>query len=265
MSVNSYLSNLSSDLVLSLEEKESIQRSINALSKNLNYYFCNDELHTHFQFGSSTRGTILPRRADSKSDIDYMVVFKNPNGYKPQTLLSYLKSFMNKYYSRSEIYRDSPTMVLELDHIKFELVPAVQDDWGNLSIPAPKTDYLEWMLTDPKGFDSKLTTANINNNSRLKPVIRLMKYWNRNKLHGHYSSFALEKWLVERYNIFSKSSIKDYVYESIEILISSNDDSQTFKDRLEYAKKVVRICKELEKSGYPATAKDEIKKLFPEL
>ncbi|MCZ4246967.1 nucleotidyltransferase [Bacillus sp. GZB] len=265
MSVNTYLTTLSSNLVLTSTENENIKKSINALSKNLNYYFDSNDLHEHFQFGSSTRGTILPRSADSGSDVDYMVVFKNPDGYKPQTLLKYLKAFMEKYYSRSEIYRDSPTMVLELNHIKFELVPAIKDDWGNLSIPAPTNILFEWTSTDPVGFNSELITANVNNNYQLKPLIRLMKYWNTDKLKGYYSSYLLEKWLVNRYNYFTKSSLKEYVYDSIEGLYYNYDASQTFKNRLDYAKKVVSNCKSYELTGYPGLAETEIKKLFPEL
>ncbi|WP_412678262.1 SMODS domain-containing nucleotidyltransferase [Bacillus toyonensis] len=78
---------LSSNLVLSPVENVNITTSISTLSRRLNLYFNNGELHNHFQFGSSTRGTILPRRVDSNSDVDYMVVFKNPKGYTPETLL----------------------------------------------------------------------------------------------------------------------------------------------------------------------------------
>lgn len=43
-------------------------------------------------FGSYVRGTILPRKVDEKSDVDIMIVFNNPYGYKPQTFLNKLKS-----------------------------------------------------------------------------------------------------------------------------------------------------------------------------
>src|SRR5260370_9100413 len=46
----------------------------------------------HFRFGSSTRGTILPRSMDEQSDIDYMVVFSDGSA-TPQTYLNRLKSF----------------------------------------------------------------------------------------------------------------------------------------------------------------------------
>ncbi|MCY8087232.1 nucleotidyltransferase [Bacillus sonorensis] len=265
MSVNSYLTDLSSKLVLSSTEKENIKTSINALSKNLNLYFNDGELHDHFQFGSSTRGTILPRKVDSESDVDYMIIFKNPNGYKPETLLNYLKQFMHKYYSRSEIHKDSPTMVLELNHIKFELVPAMQDRWGDFLIPAPSNYLYEWMLTDPSGFDKDLTNANVHNNYKIKPLIRLMKYWNTNKANRHHSSYELEKMLVGKYYYFTKPSLKEYVYDSIEGLSYSLFDSQTYRDKLTYAKNVISNCRSHEFYGRNAEALKEIKKLFPEI
>ena len=265
MSINSYLTDLASELVLSSNEKSNIRTSIDTLLRRLNLYFNDEELDKHFQFGSNTRGTILPRKADSESDIDYMVVFKNPNNYKPDTLLGYLKKFMEKYYSTSEIYRDSPTMVLELNHIKFELVPAKQDYFGNLSIPSKSNLLTEWMSTDPTGFNKKLTDANIKNSSKLKPVIRLMKYWNRGKLSGHYSSYALEEWIVDRYTYFPKTSVRDYVYDIIEFLSCNWDDSQTFKNNLNSSKNIIKKCKECESNDMPYTALSEIKKLFPEM
>lgn len=41
------------------------------------------------------------------------------------------------------------------------------------------------MSTNPMELNKKLAEANINNDSKLKPVIRLMKYWNREKLKGY--------------------------------------------------------------------------------
>lgn len=265
MSVNSYLSNLSSKLVLSSGEKSSIKTSINTLSSRLNSYFNNGELYSHFQFGSSTRGTILPRKADSNSDIDYMVVFNNPNNYKPETLLNYLRNFMKAKYSRSEIYKDSPTMVLELNHIKFELVPAIINFWGNLSIPS-RTNFLsDWMSTDLKGFNDSLVSANRNNNSKIKPAIRLMKYWNTNKLNYYYSSFLLEKWIVDNFYFLSRPNLKDYVFDSIESLAYNYNDSQSFKNKLDRAKQIVTNTKDYERRGLPISAEKEIKKLFPEI
>jgi hypothetical protein len=63
---------------------------------------------------------------DEKSDIDYMVVFSDRD-YQPQTYLDRLRRFTEYYYQKSEIKQSHPTIQLELNHIRFELVPAVKD------------------------------------------------------------------------------------------------------------------------------------------
>jgi len=123
MTVQSYLDQRSSEAILSDKEKTSIFLSIETLKLRLNSYF-SDALKEHFQFGSSTRGTILPRSMDSHSDIDYMIVFDDESS-KPQTYIDRLKRFAEAYYSTSEIHQSHPTVVLKLNHIHFDLVPAI--------------------------------------------------------------------------------------------------------------------------------------------
>ena len=123
MSVNSYLTSLASSLVLTSAESTSINTSINTLVTRLNLYFPNS-INKQFQFGSSTRGTILPRRYDVNSDIDYLIEFKTSYSEikKPQTYLNYLKTFAENKYSTSFVTQSFPTIVLELNNIKFEIV-----------------------------------------------------------------------------------------------------------------------------------------------
>jgi hypothetical protein len=156
MSVQSFLDDLASKLVIKEDEKLKINTSISTLSNRISSYF-GSLISDQFKFGSYTRGTILPRKADSHSDIDYMIVFNNPYKYKPQTFLNHLKSFVEAYYQKSEIYQSYPTIALELQHIKFELVPATKDWWGTLRIPSPSNVYEDWITTDPNGFNNQLT------------------------------------------------------------------------------------------------------------
>jgi len=261
MSVQSHIGDLASKLNLKQDEKDKIEKSIATLSDRLNRYF-DGELMDHFKFGSYTRGTILPRKADEYSDVDYMVIFKNPNNYKPQTLLNYLKSFVNYYYHSSEIYQSHPTIVLELNHIKFELVPAKKDIWGNIYIPSPSSSFEEWMKTDPNAFNKKLTDANVKYFYKIKPLVRLMKYWNR--LNGSYlSSYELENWIVENY-YWNCNNLKDFVYSTFEKLSYNYSDPQGYKDKVDRAKKIIAQTKEYERNNMPYSAEAEIKKLFPD-
>lgn len=219
MSVLGYLNNLASNLNIAENEKESIATSISALDKRLDHYF-GDELEEKLQFGSSTRNTMLPREADDNSDVDYLIIFSSSS--KPQTYLNKLKKFAEKYYSQSLVKQSSPAVVLELNHIKFDLVPGQKAlFFFDYKIPSPTDDYLEdWKGTDPFSLNSELNDMNKESGFRLKKAIRITKYWNA--INGYvYDSFDLEKKLVQKW--FSNChNTKDYFYECVDCIASYN-------------------------------------------
>lgn len=262
MSVNTHLTQLASSLVLSDTEKSSISTSINTLGTRLNSYFGNG-ITNHFQFGSSTRGTILPRKADGNSDIDYMVIFNTSTEgqKKPQTCLDRLKRFAESKYSTSEISQSSPTIVLSLNHIKFELVPAIYN-YG-YQIPSPSSSWSEWITTDPSGTNKALQDKNKDNNYQIKPLVRLVKSWNAIKRHP-FGSFSLEEHIVGKY-FWSCSALKDYFYAFWEGVSCTYDTAQYIKDMVESAKQHAIKAKKYEDEGMPISAEAEIKKIVPEL
>lgn len=255
MSVLSYLSKRASDAVLSGDEKASVTRSIDTLRVRLASYFKGD-LSEHFRFGSSTRDTILPRAMDEHSDIDYMVVFKE-GGFTPQTYLDRLKRFVGAYYHSSEVYQSSPTVVLELNHIKFDLVPALKGFWSGYQIPKGAGD---WQGTDPNDFNKSLEEANKAHSYLIKPTIRLAKFWNARSGYV-YDSFSFEQWIKNRSYILC-SNQRDYLFNVIEGLDLPAE--QWRRDKVERAKKIVAQVKEFERKDMPASAESEVKKLIPE-
>lgn len=262
MSVLNYLENLASNAILSNDEKSSIEISISTLKNRLNSYF-GDKLSNHFLFGSSTRGTILPRKMDEESDIDYMIVF-NDDSCKPQTYLSRLKNFAEYYYSRSEIYQDNPTIVLKLNHIKFELVPALSTyTEGQYKIPDKANSYSDWIYTNPNSFNDELTEKNKNNNCKIKPMIRLVKYWNADRGHIFYS-FLKEKDIVDKY-YYNCSNIKDYFFYYMLSMPDSGYKYQKTTDEVKRMKKIINQVKQYENDNMPYSAESEIKKLLPEV
>ena len=257
MSVQTFLTQQASSLVLSDSEKASIQTSIRALNNRLNLYFGN-EIKEQLLFASFTRETILPRWADEESDIDYMIVFDNSNSFKPQTYISQLKKFAETYYYQSDIHQSSPTIVLELSHIKFDLVPAVKG-WLGYQIPSPPTLFQDWMSTDPNGFNQNLVEKNKNCGSLIKPLIRLMKCWNSGG-DRIYESFNLEKSLIDK-SYWLCNGLKEYLYSSVEGL--SDWGLPRYKqEKVQSAKRIVSRTKELEQLNYISLAEDEISKLF---
>lgn len=258
MTVNEYLQDLASRLIVKDEEKSKITTSINVIKNKLSSYF-DSEVTDKIVFGSYTRGTILPRKADDESDIDLMVVFgDNSNGYKPQTYLNKLKSFAEHYYSTSEIYQSSPTIVLELNHIKFELVPAYKPfDYSNeYKIPNGAS---EWISTNPNDFNDTLTSCNVNNNSKIKPIIRLIKRWNVTKNHRDIKSFEIEKSIAEKmtYSYLYCTSYAEYAKAALESIRDYWN-----KDKVNSAIRTIESALEYEDKGMPNCALLEIKKIF---
>lgn len=258
MSVNSYLTNLASSAIIRDSEKVSISTSISNLKTKLNY--TREMFNDHLIFGSYSRDTILPRVIDGASDIDYMIVFKK-TGYKPQAYLNWLKTnIAEKHYSRSEIYQSNPTIVLELNHIKFELVPAIKNSWGQLQIPAKASDYNDWIITDPTGFNSTLTSANQRHNNLIKPLVRLVKYWNA-KSGYPYESYDLEQKLVNS-AFYGNTFIRDYFYNFVNSLIVDYSMAQWKKEKVERLKKIANEASYSERIGLTSDAETKIKKLF---
>ena len=260
MSVNTYLKEVANSLCLSDREYDGIRRSLETIEERITGYF--DSVVTTKRYGSYVRKTILPRRADEYSDIDLMIVF-NDNKLKPQTFLNKMKQFANKYYCRSEIYQDSPTIVLELNHIKFELTPALNHQIRN-SYYIPNGN--EWMKTDPDDFYDKLKKCNKNNRNIIKPIVRILKHWNIQKNDRKIPSFELEKRIAEIPYPSELSSYLDYLEHSLkylkyplsEICFSPNP---CVKKALKYIEK----ARDLEDDGYFDDAVQCIKHIFPEV
>ena len=256
MSVLNFLTNTASSAVLSSSEQSSITSSITTLQSRMALHFGSGAIAQDFRFGSSTRGTILPRSMDEQSDIDYMVVFSDVSA-TPQTYLNRLKTFVEKRYGSSEIYQSSPTIVLELNHIKFDLVPATKTWLGELQIPNGAGG---WMTTNPTDFNATLEAKNREHKSLIKPTIRLFKYWNATAGFP-FQSFEMEKWVCGL-SFWFLANQKDYFLAVIENLNTSTSYSQWVNNEVTRAKNIVANLRQYEKDEMPATAENEIKKLF---
>jgi hypothetical protein len=169
--------------------------------------------------GSFDRQTMLSRSVDKESDVDILVIFKSGE-YQPQTYLNWLKEFSEKNYSRSEISPDFPTIAIDMNHIRFELVPAYKN--GQLKIPAPRSKEIKWITADPLEFKQKVENKNKNNGQLILPIIRIFKYWNC--LNNYpFTSFYLENFIVT-HSYSSCYNLRDYFFEVINDLDNTSFD-----------------------------------------
>jgi len=264
MTVNSYLTSLASQAIIRDQEKESIARSVAALGAKISRDF-GEDVKEQLIFGSYSRGTILPRSMDRNSDVDYMLIFSD-GGSRPQTYLDRLRRFVERNYVRSAIKQSHPTIVLSLNHIRFELVPAVESWLEGLQIPAKATDSDRWITTDPTGFNAQLTNANKSEQNLIKPLVRIVKYWNAH--HNYpFASFELEQKIVIHgfgfFGLFIEKNLQQYFFEFMEELEAGIFDPKWKKDAIARTKRIIDAAKQHEASLEFHAAENAIKRLLP--
>lgn len=94
-------------------------------------------------------------------------------------------------YPALSITIDRPSITIKWKDMKMELTPAFKRPGGGYLIPAKYNFQSQWTLTDPITDAEKLTSLNKRCSNQLKPLIKMLKCWNRGrgKLLG---SFAIE-------------------------------------------------------------------------
>lgn len=263
MDVNSYLTSLAKSLILSSQEKEKIETSFQFIKEKLWGHF-QDKLYKVELFGSLDRGTMLPKLVSPQSDADMLVIFK-AGDLQPQTYLNQLKEFAEKNYQKSEIYQDHPTITLELNHIRIELVPAYFqiNTWSadELKIPAPKSKDVKWITTNPAEFKNSLIDKDKRENNMIFPLVRLIKYWNATQGYPFFS-YTLESFTVERR--YPCTTLKEYFFELISDL-AGKDWSKEENAKVAELKKSKENLIVLEKSKMTDYTEQELKKLLPSI
>jgi len=252
---NSYLLELSKALKFSSEKRERIDASIDYFKQKIWGQF-QDRLLEVVIFGSYSRDTIICE--DDEADVDVVVIYKTRE-VQPDTYLKQIKTFCEEIYTRSKIYQNHPTIVIGMEHIKFEIVPSIYVSSGVVKIPAPKSKELRWINTNPKELITKVQTKDKNNKNLILPIIRVLKYWNM--LNGRsFQSFQIERAVVDK--IYTCSTIKEYFVSAITALdeISSGEAQ---KNSIKALREKLRRLRILETNNFIEYIEQELNSFLP--
>ncbi|MBI3519045.1 MAG: nucleotidyltransferase domain-containing protein [Bacteroidetes bacterium] len=236
-----YLELLVEKLTLQPGEGTRITGSVNKIKGKLEKWFENDGLKEVRAFGSYDRGTLISRLVDTNSDVDIMVIFDEKR-WESQTYLNKLKNFAEEHYPKAERYQDHPSIVIEDEKIKFELVPCIYKEETffleeKYLVPQRQNSELEWIKTEPDYLKNKLNEF-VNTKPTLINLILLFKYWNLCNSYL-YKTFKIESFII---NKFDYEEALDYnFFKLIDNLNYSNTDNQNSlnkvlkkqKDRIE--------------------------------
>lgn len=108
-------------------------------------------------------------------------------GYK---ILDDLKNALNGYQGLTAKV-DRPAVTLSWSNMTMEMVPAFRRNGGGFLIPSQNWLDNEWQVSDPILDAERITQANKKCNGNFKPLVKMLKCWNR-KNSKVLSSFGIE-------------------------------------------------------------------------
>lgn len=187
--------------------------------------------------GSYARDTAI----DPLEDVDIIFVI-DPNhwqsqfstfiGSKPDTT-SVLTSFQQaiRYrYPDSEIAMQRRSIGLRMHHLHIDVVPAIADDSrpDHIWIPDRKED--SWLITGPKVHTKRATGVNERNGGRFKPLVKLLKYWNRGlPSTAVLRSFSIETLAMRIFSSYRLESLEDGLLKFFDFIVWVNDERPCLK------------------------------------
>lgn len=262
MPIDRHLTKIANHSILGDDVKDAVQRTLGALQGRLQQHF-GARLHTSVVFGSYSRGTILPRAMDPRSDVDYMVVFVDSEP-TVATCLALLQDFARQKLGIANPTHDQATLHLETPLLRFELVPAISNMFGGMQIAAPGGQRGIWLDTDPQEAHDKLTEANRRHGNLIRPLVRVMKYWNA-LANYPFEPFALEQKVVG-FALGQRTPsgrISDYFSHFIDTLHVSWADPVPRRDAVERLKALSTQARQYLRAGQDIQVREVMVQLLP--
>lgn len=151
--------------------------------------------------GSADRETIIR----PIKDIDVLAIFEDAAFYNYENdsrkFLYRVRDALNEYNVKVVGARGQAVRLFYDQPPHVDIVPAVRRDSGGYFIPSGDTDFWgrhRWLTTDPDEHTRWMSQQNTALGYNLKPLIRLLKRWNRE--HSSYlRSFHLEVMAAETF------------------------------------------------------------------
>lgn len=168
----------------SAAQKAGAVRSQNHLRAQLNHGRFKDRIINSYLSGSYARGTAIAPLDDV--DIIFLIDASHWNSPllserpSPDELLKSFSRAVRYRYPESSVRLQRRSVCLQLNHINLDIVPAIALDKDGKNIEIPDRSKGSWIRSSPKTHSDFSSKVNQARGKRLKPVIKLLKFWNSN-------------------------------------------------------------------------------------
>ena len=211
-----------------------------------------------FTNGSYERDTIIR----PLKDIDLFAVL-NKDDWKdeygnlpnPQSVLTKIKNYLNSLNDyKDKVKQDRPCVTIELSDKDFDVLPSFEQVGGGYLIPS--YDLKSWIFSYPEQLSSSLDAVHASRVYRVKPVIKVVKNWNREN-GSLIPSFHIEEAAISVFQINDfknfEVGVRLWFINAESYLLSlkfrTNDDYQVAIKRIKKVKDKLNDAKNLSEEG----------------
>ena len=175
----------------------------------------NNLIQLHYVSDSFLTGSYKKRTMiKPPSDVDIFVLINHSHSeITPNAVLNKLKRDLSSAYPNSIVRQDKPCIVLDFNHCKFELTPAIKaNQYSDFGYYIPAQGENTWrQVEDPGILEQQLSDANKRLNGMLTPIIKMMKACKRHNDIKDKKSFELENLAIN--SVHYISSYRDGVQQ----------------------------------------------------
>jgi hypothetical protein len=112
-----------------------------------------------------------------------------------------------------------------MHHLDIDVVPAIAHDSkpDHIWIPDRRKD--TWILSGPRVHAKRATAVNESSGGRFKPLVKLLKFWNRNlPSTAALRSFTIETMATRIFSVHRFESLEDGLLKFFDFVVLLNDD-----------------------------------------
>lgn len=246
-----------SNISVTDRQEENIKSSLKNIEEHLKNKENDLNVDRTFTNGSYERDTIIR----PLNDIDLFTVLKkdkwkdqNGNLPNPQSVLTKIKNYLNSLNDyKDKVKQDRPCVTIVLSDKDFDVLPSFETGSGGYNIP--NEDLKTWTYSYPEQLTTNLDNVHRLRKYKVKPVIKVVKYWNRE--HNKYiPSYHIEETAID---IFQVNDFSNYE-QAIRIWFNNAESylqSQKFRSDDEYQTVIKRVKKIKEKLNNAKTELDK--------
>ena len=199
-SAETFLSNVVTSIEPSRKQKEGAVKSHKYLRDILDTGNFSKRILGSYLSGSYARDTAI----NPLDDVD-IIFLVDPSGWQdvlerhfnslpsPNKILTSFAGAIRYRYPLSTVSGQRRSVCLSLNHLDIDVVPAIVTGQDPRVLKIPDVNAGSWILTAPKIHEERATKINQSNKGRVKPLIKILKFWNCNlPTTAKLKSFTIE-------------------------------------------------------------------------